>query len=203
MFHKIISDKISYFLDNNYYNNLKKLYNENLENIFLYNKIPIVKPEYFVFLQYYFIYTFFYYISNKNIFMYSISLHLTHINGLIFDNLVKKYNYVPVNNIIYLKDNSYLLFSYLFFFKIIFYKAIFRKKIILLFILSTYYLMLNINNVYRERLLCLELKKDFKHYLHFLIISPDIIFIKKVIDYSINFNYGNLLFLINILIFFI
>jgi hypothetical protein len=200
IFHKIISDKIASFFDNIYYNNLKKLYNENLGNIFIYNKFPIIKPEYFVYIQYYFIYTFFYYISNKNLFMYSISLHLTHISGLVYDNLILKYDYHPEHNIIYLKDNSYFLFMYLFYFKIIFYKIRFKKKIFILSIISIFYIIININNVYKERLECIKLKKDFKHKLNFLIISPDKIFIEKVIDYTKNFNYNNFLFFINFLI---
>ena len=200
IFHNIISEKIASFFDNIYYNNLKKLYNENLGNIFIYNKFPIIKPEYFVYIQYYFIYTFFYYISNKNLFMYSISLHLTHISGLVYDNLIIKYDYKPEHNIIYIKDNSYFLFMYLFFFKIIFYKIKLKKKIFVLSVISIFYIIININNVYKERLECIKLKKDFKHKFNFLIVSPDKIFIEKVIDYTKNFNYNNFLFFINFLI---
>lgn len=102
-FHEIISKKITYLLDILYYNNLKKLYKDTLSNIFTYKKIPVIEPEYFIFLQYYFIYTFFYYISNKNFLLYSSSLHLTYISGLLFDNLLIKYNYNPSKNIFFFK----------------------------------------------------------------------------------------------------
>ena len=63
-FHDYISKKCSDLLDIVYYNYIKKIYNDSLNNIFNNKKIPIIEPDYFVFMQYYFIYTFFYYISN-------------------------------------------------------------------------------------------------------------------------------------------
>lgn len=82
-FHNIISKKITLFLNNFYYNNLKKLYNENIDNIFKMYKIHIIKPEYFIFLQYYFIYKIFNYITYKKLIKFSLSLHLMHICSLV------------------------------------------------------------------------------------------------------------------------
>ena len=100
--HNIISQKIVSYLDFFYYKYLKKLYNNNLTDITKSSTFIIIKPEYFIFLQYYLIYSFFYYITNKNSIQYSISLDLIYICDKIYDHLVIKYNYIPLNNIIFL-----------------------------------------------------------------------------------------------------
>ena len=225
-FHEIISKKITTLLDSIYYNNLKKIYNrylesiktvpelnqvthdanlplpvENINDVFRYSKFPVIKPEYFIYIQYYFIYTFFYYMSSKNLIMYSISLHLIHISGIIFDDLVVKYNYVPVNNINFLKESSYLLFMYLFFFKILFLKIILLKRLFLLYSFYTFYIVQNINYIYKERLKYIELKKDFIHPLKILIISPNKAFIENMINNTRFFTYTNYLLFINILLY--
>ena len=174
---------------------------ENINDVFRYSKFPVIKPEYFIYIQYYFIYTFFYYISSKNLIMYSISLHLIHISGIIFDDLVIKYNYVPVNNINFLKESSYLLFMYLFFFKILFLKIILLKRLFLLYSFYTFYIVQNINYIYKERLKYIELKKDFIHPLKILIISPNKEFIENMINNTRFFTYTNYLLFINILLY--
>lgn len=200
-FHQIIANKITLFLDNIYYNNLKKLYNDTLTNILKFSKFPIIKPEFFVYMQYYFIYLFLHYITNKKLFLYSTSLHLTYVSGLVFKNLSNKYEYIPINNIYFLKDTSYLLFIYLLFFKIFFLKIFFYKKIFMYFCLNSFYILLNVNFIYRERLKCIEENKEFRHNLKFLIISPEKNVIEKIIHKTQFFNYSNFLFLINILIY--
>ena len=55
-YHKLISIKITNILDYFYYNNLKKIYNEPLDTLMKLNKIPIFKPEYYIYMQYYFMY---------------------------------------------------------------------------------------------------------------------------------------------------
>jgi hypothetical protein len=180
-FHQIIANKISHFLDNIYYNNLKKLYNDTLSNTLKFSKFPVIKPELFVYMQYYFIYLFLHYVTNKKLFLYSTSLHLTYISGLIFKDLSKKYEYVPIYNIYFLKETSYLLFMYLLFFKIFFLKIQFYNKILMYSLLNSFYLLLNINFIYKERLKCIEEQKEFRHNLKFLIISPEKSFIEKVI----------------------
>jgi hypothetical protein len=200
-FHQIIANKITNFLDNIYYNNLKKLYNDTLSNTLKLSKFPVIKPELFVYMQYYFMYLFLYYVTNKRLFLYTVSLHLTYISGLIFKDLSKKYEYVPIYNIYFLKDTSYLLFMYLLFFKIFFLKIQFYNKIFMYFCLNSFYALLNINFIYKERLKCIEENKEFRHTLKFLIISPEKSFIEKVIYNTRFFNYSNFLFLINILIY--
>lgn len=199
-FHEIISKKITNLLDILYYNNLNKLYNKTLRDIFTYKKIPVIEPEYFVFLQYYFIYTFFYYISNKNLLLYSLSLHFTHISGLIFDNLLVKYEYNPSKNIFFLKNNSYFLFNYLFFFKILFFKTIFYKKIFLSSSIHLFYILYSINDIYKERLNCIELKKEFNHPFKILVITPNKKMIENIIKKTNFFSYSNYLFFINLML---
>ena len=50
--HNNIYVKISIFLENIYYKYLTTLYNDTLNNIFNNNKLFIIKPEYFIYLQY-------------------------------------------------------------------------------------------------------------------------------------------------------
>ena len=200
-FHNIISNKITSFLNDFYYNNLKKLYNESIDNIFKMYTIHIIKPESFIFFQYYFIYKIFHYITNKKLIKFSLSLHLMHICSLTFDNLIDLYEYIPQNNIYFLKNTSYLLFIYLFFLKICFLRIFLIKKMIMLLLFSTFYFLHNINYIYKERLKHIELKKDFMNPLKILIISPNKDFISNVIKNTNLFTYNNFLFFINIIMF--
>jgi hypothetical protein len=86
--HETISTKITSFLENIYYNNLKKLYNKNLCDVFLYSTFPVIKPDYFIFSQYYLIYSFLHYISKQNVFRYTISLNMFYINSLYYKYLL-------------------------------------------------------------------------------------------------------------------
>ena len=202
-YHKLISLKIANILDNFYYSNLKKLYNESIDNLIKINKIPIFKPEYFIYMQYYFMYLFFYYISKKNVILYSTSLHLTHIGGCIFNQLNLKYNYNSLYNVKFLKDVNYLLFMYLFFFKILFLKLNLYKKIFMLFSFASFYFLKNVNYIYKERINCIENKTELNHFLKILIISPNKNYIEKIVYTTRFFTYSNYLFFINILLFFL
>lgn len=199
-FHQIISKKITYLLDNLYYNNVKKLYNDTLNNIFNYKKIPILKPEYFIFSNYYFIYTFFYYISNKNSVLYSLSLHMTHISPLLYDNLLLKYDYNPSENTCFLKNNSYFLFNYLLFFKILLFKTEFYKKLLITSSIYIFYILYTINDIYKERLKCIIDKKEFNHHLKILVFTPNKKLIETIIRKTNFFSYSNYLFLINLIL---
>lgn len=198
LLHEIISTKITYFLDYIYYNNLKKLYNESLNNLFQYCKYPVIKPEFFIYIQFYFIYASLYY---KNIIINSISLHLIYICSKIFNKLLLKYDYKPLYNIYFLKDSAYFLFLYLLSLKITFLKIYYINKILLSSILSIFFTLMNINYIYTKRLECIELKKDFTHPLKILIISPSKSYIESVINKTKYCTYGNFLFVINICIY--
>lgn len=199
--HELISNKITFLLDNFYYNNLKNLYNKKLCDIFQCYSFPIIKPDYFVFTQYYFIYLFFYNMTRNNIIKYTFSLHMIYVSGIVFENLAKIYNYNSKYNIIYLKDLSYLLFIYLLFFKILFLKIILFKKIITISILSTFYLLFNINDLYKYRLKSIETKENFRHPLQILVFSPNIKYIKNIINKTSFFTFTNFLLLTNIIIY--
>lgn len=199
--HELISNKISNFLDNMYYKYLKKLYNDSVSNIYNYPKFHIIKPEYFVYLQYYFVYTFFNYITFKKVILYSTSLHLTHISGLVYETLINKYNYRSKNNIIFLKDTNYLLFMYLFFFKILFLNKNLYIKIFLLNSIYLFYFGYSINFIYKKRLECIENNKELNHYLKILIITPNKETIEKIVKNTRIFTYSNFLIFINILLF--
>ena len=199
--HEIISNKITDFLDNFYYNNLKKLYNKNLSEVFLQCSFPVIKPDYFIFTQYYLIYSFLHYMSNENTIKYTISLNMIYISGIIYDKLSLKYNYKSKNNIIYLKETCNLLFMYLFFFKILFLKLILFKKIFLISTLSSFYFLININDIYRERLKSIENKEYFKHPLKIFVFSPDKKFIENIINKTRFFTYSNFILLTNVLLY--
>ncbi len=199
--HKRVSERIFSFLENIYYNNLKKLYNENLENIFQYCKFPVIKPEYFVYLQYYFIYLFFHYVTYKKTIRYSISLHLTHISGNIYNEIVKKYNYTPIYNVAYLMKMNYMLFYYMLFLKISFLNSHILKKIFMIFIISIFYSGMIINETYKDRLLSIENKEEFRNNLKILIISPNKKFIENVVNKTEFFTYSNLLLFINAVVY--
>ena len=197
--YKIIFTKIINFLDYIYYNNLKKLYNESIDNLFHNSKYPIIKPEYFIYFQYYLIYNSLYF---KNFIVYSLSLHLLPITNTIYDNLLLKYNYIPPFNSYFLKDSSYFLFLYLLSLKIIFLKINYIKKWILSMFIFIFFSIMNINYIYKERLKYIELKEDFRHPLKILIISPSKTFIENVIHKTRYFTYNNFIFLLNICLFF-
>ena len=202
MFHNFISKYILNFLDSIYYKNLKKVYNENLNVILHYPKISLLKPEYFIYATYYFNYLFLNYITNKNFIFYSIFLHSAYISELLYEELIFKYEYIPKNNINFLKNTSRLMFIYFIFFKLYFIKLSFLRKILLLPLNLIFYSLYNINIVYKERLLCIEDKnKIFDHYLKLLIISPNKDFIIQVIKFTKFFTYPHFLYFLNLLLF--
>lgn len=198
--HSYISKKLTNLLDFLYFDKLKKLYNEPLEQVFKYCSFPVVKPEYFIYGQYYFIYTFIYYL-NKNTIFYSSSLHIIYILDITFQNICSQYNYNPTCNIYFLKDMSYLLMMYLFFLKIYFHPIYFYKKTILLCLYNSFYLLYRVNHVYKKRLVSIENNSEFSDEFKILIISPDTKFIKNIIHITRFFTYSNYLFFINILLF--
>lgn len=203
--HSIISKKITQFLDIVYYKNLQKLYpKEELNIIFIKNKFPILKPEYFIYAKYYFIYLFSYYLNEKQAFNYIIPLHLIHINDIVLHNLIKKYNYIPSNNIYFLKDTANLIFYYLFNTKLFL-----LKKYLLLILTNIFVFGVNINHVYKKRLLSIENKTDtflnpknrISDYLKCFIISSNKDNIQNIINLTRHFTYSNYFLFINIIIY--
>jgi hypothetical protein len=96
-----------------------------------------------------------------------------------------------------------MLSMYLFYLKILLINIYTYKKIIILSTTSIFYILNILNNVYKERLDCIENKKEFHNKLKILVITPNKNIIKKIIKYTSFFNYSNYLFIINILLFFL
>ena len=179
--------------------NMKNTLNDILNN----NKLFIIKPEYFIYLQYYFIYTFFHYITQHNTFLYSISLHFTYICELVFKNISIKHNYIEKNNTKFLINTSHFLLLYLFFFKIFFLKIYFYYKIFFLINFMIFYTLFNINDIYKQILECIDLNKEFYHPFKIIVLSPNKKFILNIINKTRFFTYSNFLIFINLLLFFI
>jgi len=196
--HIYIANKIINFLNSIYYENLKRLDDKPLNEIFSKSKFSIIKPDFFVFHQFYLIYYFLYNISLKNSIKYSLSLHLFHIFGIIYDNLLIKYDYKPLYNLSYLKSSAYLLFTYLFFLKLIFIDMYKIKKIFMITSLLLFYLLININEIYSERIKCIENKEIFNHPLKILVITPKKDLIQKIINKTKIFTFSNFLLFINV-----
>lgn len=137
----------------------------------------------------------------KKLILYSTSLHLTHISGLVYEILIEKYNYKSKNNIIFLKDTNYLLFMYLFFFKILFLNKNLYIKIFLLNSIYLFYFGYSINFIYKKRLESIENNKELNHYLKILIITPNKETIEKIVKNTRIFTYSNFLIFVNILLF--
>jgi hypothetical protein len=217
--HNTISIKILTFLDNIYYNYLLKIYekknssnntiiNNNikkytLNNIFNDNKLFIIKPEYFIYLQYYFIYTFLHNITTNNIILYSVSMHLIHICDLIYKNLSIKYDYICKNNTNLLINTSYSLFIYLFSLKILFLRLYIYYKIFFFINFILFYILMNINDIYYKRIQSINLNKEFYHPFKIIILSPNKEFMLNIFNKTKFFTYSNFLLFINILLFFI
>lgn len=203
--HSIISEKITQFLDIVYYKNLQKLYpKEELNSTLIKNKFPILKPEYFIYTKYYFIYLFLYYLNEKQAFNYIIPLHLIHISDIVLHNLIKKYDYTPSKNIYFLKDTANLIFYYLFNTKLFL-----LKKYLLLTLVNIFVFSLNINHVYKKRLLSIENKTDtflnpknrISDYLKCFIVSSNKDNIQNIIYLTRHFTYSNYFLFINIMIY--
>ena len=171
--------------------------------VLIFKNMSFMFPENFIYLQYYFIYTFLYYITKKNIILYSLSLHSVYICELIFNNLSTLNNYKRINNAFFLINTSYLLFIYLFFFKIFFLKIYFYYKMLFLLSSTTFYSLMTINNIYSKRLECINMNQDFYHPLKILIINPNKKFIQNIINKTKFFTYSNFLIFINIFFVFI
>jgi hypothetical protein len=200
--YKIVSYKIVYLLDVIYYKNLKRLYPQNdLNEILILKKFPVIKPDYFIFLQFYFIYKFFYNLTYNNIYRYSFFLHSYYINGIIFDKLSDIYKYNSNNNILFFKNISEYVFLYMLFLKIYLLNIGYYKKGFILFSISSFYFLHCINRIYKERLKSIELNKDFYHPFKILIITPNKNKIINIIKKTNYFTYENMLFFINLYIY--
>jgi hypothetical protein len=141
--------------------------------------------------------------TKKKFILYSLSLHFSYISELIYDNLIKKYEYESSHNIDFLKNTHSLLFIYLLHIKIFFLNLDFYKKFGLLSMYSLFYLLQNVNIIYKERLDCIEKKIEFKNKFKIFIISPNKKFIENVINKTKYFTYSNYLYFINFLIYII
>lgn len=89
---------------------------------------------------------------------------------------------------------------YLFFFKILFFKAIFYKKLFLTLSIHSFYILYTINDIYKERLKCILLKKEFNHPFKILVITPNKKMIEGIIKKTNFFTYSNYLFFINLIL---
>lgn len=197
-----IANNITFFIDYIYYNNLKKIYKSELAILFVNKTYPIVMPEFFIYLQYYFTYEFFYYLNKQNIFLYSLSLHMMYINNLIYNNLCKKYKYTSQYNVKFLINTNYAIFAYFLFLKIMFLDTLIYNKIIFNLLLSIFCLLTSINNVYEDRLLCINNKKEINHPFKILIITSSKKLIENIAYKTRFFSFENLLIFTNILLYF-
>lgn len=160
--------------------------------------------EYYVFIQNYLMYNFFYYLNQKKVIHYSFFLHFNHILSLTFKKIIdhREYNSDNHSNILFLKDFNYILFHYFTFLKIIFLKNSIYQTSFLLSCITLFNILNNIHYIYKKRLTSIENNKDFNHFYKFLIITPNKDTIQKIIHHTRYFNYSNYLLFINILFYF-
>ena len=185
-----ISNNITFFVDYIYYNNLKKIYKSELATLFVNKTYPIVMPEFFI------------YLNRQNLFLYSLSLHMMYINDLIYNNLCKKYKYTSQYNVKFLISTNYAIFAYFLFLKIMFLDILIYNKIIFNLLLSMFCLLTSINNVYEDRLLCINNKKEINHPFKILIITSSKKLIENIAYKTRFFSFENLLIFTNILLYF-
>jgi len=207
--HKKLSNYFFDILDTYYYKNLQKIYNtsitEVLNNIF---KINIIKPEVYVYIQYYFIFLLNKSVSAKSYFLTPVFLHGFYIMDKLSTQIITTYQYNNHRNINYLKKTSYILFYYSLYFKILFSHIYNYQKVLLLTVLSTYYILMNVNYVYKQRIEYIKNKNydnndDTRYFSKILIITSNIDTMNKIIKYTNIFNYSLFLGIINLSLFFI
>jgi hypothetical protein len=126
---------------------------------------------------------------------------MIYISGILYDNISERYHYKSKYNIIYLKEICQLMFVYLFLLKIIFLRIILFKKIIFIGAISSFYLLLNINELYKYRLKSIEMKEDFRHPLQIFVFSPNKKYIQNIINKTNYFTFTNFLLLTNVLVY--
>ena len=160
--------------------------------------LKYIKPQYFVYSQYYISYLFFSMITYNNIYGQSIYLYLIYLCNYYYHSF--KENDIYNNNF---KSTSDFIFIYLLFLKFALLNIYIYKKLGILFIYTLFYGMININDVYSERLKCIETKKIFNHNLKILIITPNKDLIKNIIYSTRIFTFSNYLFFINMLLIFL
>jgi len=208
--HKKIANYFFDILDTYYYKNLQKIYNtsitEVLNNIY---KINVIKPEVYIYTQYYFIFLLNKSITAKSYFLTPIFLHGFYIMDKLSTQIITTYQYNNNRNINYLKKTSYILFYYSLYFKILFSSIYNYQKIVLLTILSTYYILMNVNYVYKKRIEYIKNKNydnnndDTRYLSKLLIITSNIDTMNKIIKYTNIFNYSLFLGIMNLFLFFI
>ncbi len=199
--HLDIANTIINYLNIFYYSNLQKVHSIPLNQLFSIKYSPILRPEYFVFKQYYLIYLFLYNITHNNTIRYSLFLHLFYISGIIFERLLVIYQYKPHNNINFLKYASYIYFMYLYLLKLLFMNIHIFKKTTLISSTIAFYSLVNINELYNARYKSIKNKEIFNHPLKILIVTPNINTIKNIIHKTRLFTFSNMLLFINVSLF--
>lgn len=196
--HETASNYLYELLENNYYNHIQKIYKlKNKLEIMYLPKISILKAEHFVLLQYYFVYL----INKSNNYFVTFFINGFYLNDLVNEKIINEY-YNDTNtkkNIISLKNNSYTFLYYLISLKL-FYVSVMNiyYKIIWFSLLSSFWLLNQINIAYKKRI-----KEKEYDYPRLLIITSNKETINNIIQYTNIFQFQLFIIFLNIFLLFI
>ena len=196
--HENTSKYLYNLLENNYYNHIQKIYKlKNKLEIMYLPQISILKIEHFVLLQYYFVYL----INRSNNFFVTFFINGFYLNDLVNERLIDEYyaDTTIKKNIIKFKNNSYTLLYYLLTLKLFYVSTMnFYYKFIWSFILSSFWLLNQINQTYKKRIENIDYD-----YSRILIITSNKETIYNIIYYTNFFKFQLFIIFLNIFMFFI
>lgn len=189
--HYYISNIISNIIIKNLYNNS----NEIIDN-------KIFKLEYLIYFRFYLIYSFLVFFKKNQFFDYSLFLHLQYISSLIFQNLYNNIKISSKYNLKFLDKFGDYLLLYLYTIKIYFKDDInYVNKFFINILSLSYFLLYEINDLYKTRLESINNNKEFNHHLKILFSHPNIDDIKNIIKTTNIFNLSNYYIFNNIILF--
>lgn len=192
--YQFIFDYLFNLLKNNYYD--LKIKNNTL------NTTNYFKFEYFLFIKFYFIYSFLCHLKHKNFLLYSIYLYLQKISGELCMELNNHYSITSENNIDFLYQTSNHFFNLLLFCHIYFSKNI--------YIINKFFIILNISlfklgnitqKMYKKRIKCIENGDDFEDNFDFLFLIPNMENINKTLLKTKFMNDNNFYVFIHFILF--
>lgn len=187
-----------------YYKPLSKKTKKKVNELLFHYDEFIFKPDYISYVLFYQIYCISHFWSSKQILYLNFHLHSFYILYLLESFLIQQYSYQSHFDNHFLKKSAFYLYYYILYFKIHFHPIHSSIKNTCLGILSTYCLLMNYHDIYKNRLESLQHKKESEHSLRkIFILTPNPKTMKKILYHTRHFTFSNFLFLISILLLFI
>lgn len=198
--HSYISKRIISFLIKNYYYYLFRIHklelNKDRFNILFHSRKVVLKPSFFIYIQYYIFYLFFYYLSHNHFWRMSFSLHSFHISRLSLRHFINKTKY-KTTAFFKLSKYIYSIFIYLLCIHVIVSNKFLYQKVFFFLITTPFYFLTNVHSIYKKRLYSIQ--NNIETEPNLFIMTSNIDKIKYIYHYTKYFTMSSFIWLLNII----